>query len=291
MKKGIDVSTFQKNVDYGKVKNDNISFVLIRSSYGKANEDEQLKTHIAGFNSVNIPILGLYHFSYALTAKDAKKEADFAVKLAKKYKLPKSTYIFYDFEYGTVRYAYKKGVTLRSAQCIEFTKAFCERVKKLGYKAGVYANLDYCRNMYNDEILSKYPLWLAQYNSDLPKYTCIVKQYSSKGKVKGISGNVDMNFAYGSNIIPEAGKKTNEEIAFEVSEGKWGNGADRKIKLAEAGYSYTEIQKEVNYIMVARDVWKGKWGNGLTRKSKLKKAGYDWNKVQYYVKKVKERGV
>lgn len=291
MKKGIDVSTFQKNVDYGKVKKDNISFALIRSSYGKANEDEQLKKHIQGFNSVNIPILGLYHFSYALTEKDAAKEANFAVKLAKKYKLPKSTYIFYDFEYDTVRYACKKGVTLRSTQCIAFTKAFCERVKKLGYNTGVYANLDYCRNMYNDEIRSKYPLWLAQYNSDIPKYTCIVKQYSSKGKVKGISGNVDMNFAYGANIIPEAGKKTNEEIAFEVTEGKWGNGVDRKIKLSEAGYSYTDIQKEVNYIMVAKDVWKGKWGNGLTRKSKLKRAGYDWSKVQYYVGKVKKRGV
>ena len=94
-------------------------------------------------------------------------------------------------------------------------------------------------------------------------------------------------------------KKTNEEIAKEVINGKWGNGAIRKQKLNEAGYDYSVIQAKVNELLssksteatpskksnieVAKEVIRGLWGNGSERKRKLKKAGYDYYSIQKIV--------
>ncbi|MBO7241790.1 MAG: glycoside hydrolase family protein [Methanobrevibacter sp.] len=92
-------------------------------------------------------------------------------------------------------------------------------------------------------------------------------------------------------------KKSNKEIAREVLQGKWGNGATRKKKLAEAGYNYSEVQKIVNELLapnvnkvtkksnkeIAREVLQGKWGNGATRKKKLAEAGYNYSEVQKIV--------
>ena len=90
-------------------------------------------------------------------------------------------------------------------------------------------------------------------------------------------------------------KKTNSEIATEVINGKWGNGATRKKKLTDAGYDYNAIQKIVNQKLgvsapkkktnseIATEVINGKWGNGATRKKKLTEAGYDYNAIQKIV--------
>lgn len=93
-------------------------------------------------------------------------------------------------------------------------------------------------------------------------------------------------------------KKTIAEIAKEVIQGKWGNGANRKNKLTSAGYDYAAVQNAVNKLMsnkstatqkpidqIAKEVIQGRWGNGDDRKQKLKAAGYDYDAVQ---KKVNE---
>lgn len=96
--------------------------------------------------------------------------------------------------------------------------------------------------------------------------------------------------------VTSTNKKTNEEIANEVIQGKWGNGVERKEALTKAGYDYDAVQKIVNSIMsgntssntinkktiaeIAKEVIRGKWGNGATRKEELTKAGYDYDAVQ-----------
>jgi len=89
--------------------------------------------------------------------------------------------------------------------------------------------------------------------------------------------------------------KTITQLAREVLKGKWGNGADRKNRLTEAGYNYTEVQKEVNRLCnsskksnetIAKEVIQGKWGNGADRKNRLTKAGYDYNAIQAIVNKL-----
>ena len=148
----------------------------------------------------------------------------------------------------------------------------------------------------------KYPLWVAQYN-----YRCTytankygIWQYSSEGRVNGISDNVDMDYCYTDypSIIKNGGyngykksvtaeKKTVTQLAKEVIEGKWSNGDERKQKLTEAGYNYSAVQKKVNELCekmkideVANEVIQGKWGNGEERQQKLTDAGYNYGKVQ-----------
>jgi murein DD-endopeptidase MepM/ murein hydrolase activator NlpD len=92
-------------------------------------------------------------------------------------------------------------------------------------------------------------------------------------------------------------RKNALELAQEILEGKWGNGEERRKRLAEAGYNYSEIQAEVNKLVssskkkaneeIAREVLRGEWGNGAVRKSKLTKAGYDYAVIQALVNKMK----
>lgn len=210
----------------------------------------------------------------------------------KKAGLGNNCIVFFDFEYDTVNYAKKKGISLGKNECIAFTKAFCEKVTQLGYKAGIYSNIDYYKNMYDASLISKYVFWLAHYTSGTPAYACAFQQYGSTGKVNGINGNVDMDWYFG-NAETSSSKKSNSEIAKEVVQGLWGNGEDRKTKLTNAGYNYSEIQKIVNNIVsenkapakksvdeIAKEVINGKWGNGDARKKALTDAGYDYNAVQ-----------
>jgi hypothetical protein len=92
--------------------------------------------------------------------------------------------------------------------------------------------------------------------------------------------------------------KSNEAIAKEVIQGKWGNGATRKANLTAAGYDYNAVQKEVNRLcnssqptkksneVIAKEVIQGKWGNGADRKNRLTNAGYDYNAIQAIVNKL-----
>lgn len=101
-------------------------------------------------------------------------------------------------------------------------------------------------------------------------------------------------------IVIAPTKKTVSELAKEVLDGKWGNGAERKKKLTEAGYDYNAVQAKVNKLAngttapakksneeIAKEVIAGKWGNGAVRKSKLTKAGYNYSVIQALVNKMK----
>ena len=109
-----------------------------------------------------------------------------------------------------------------------------------------------------------------------------------------VNAKLDGGSATASN--PNTNKKSNETIADEVIQGKWGNGQDRKNKLQAAGYDYNTIQSIVNQKLgakpvsnkksnetIADEVIQGKWGNGQDRKNKLQAAGYDYNTIQAIV--------
>lgn len=292
--KGMDISYWQGNVDFARVAADGIKFAILREGYAQT-VDAKFRQYVDGCRKNGIEIKGVYHFSYAINAEQAAQEAAFCIKQMEQAGLGKDVIVFYDFEYDTVKKAKAKGVTLGKNECIAFTKAFCEYVESHGYKAGVYSNIDYHRNMYSDEVLSKYVYWLADYTGS-PDYDCAFHQYTSSGTVSGIDGKVDMDYYYGEEIKENQGeKKSVTEVAKEVLAGDWGNGDDRKNRLAAAGYDYDTVQKEVNAQLgvkpqksvteVAKEVIAGKWGNGETRKQKLKAAGYDYAAVQ---KKVNE---
>lgn len=284
MLRGADVSEYQRTIDYSKAKKD-ISFVIPRSGFAQTT-DKMFRTNVANARINGIAVPAIYHFSYALSEGDAIAEAEYAVSECQVSGLPKSTIIFFDLEYDSVTYAKKNGVTLNKEKCDAFTRAFCDQVIKMGYRAGIYLNLDYYKNMYlpttlNDE---RYFIWLADWTGG-PDRPCAIQQYTSKGSVAGINGNVDMNYIYDDRIMDgikdPTEVKTIKDIAIEVIGGKWGYGGERKTSLTLAGYDYNAVQSMVNAILnePADTTNKHQNGDSIEFPIKSDKAKIGWYKI------------
>lgn len=246
--KGIDVSVWNGTIDFAKVKKAGIEFVIIRSGYGRlaSQKDTRFESYYAGAKKAGLKI-GSYWYSYAHSVAEARLEAKacLACIKGKSFDLP----IYFDMEEGS---QFSLGYTAVTNMAL----AFCEEIEKAGYKAGVYSNTNWFSNVLSKKTIQQkgYSIWHAQWSSSAVT-NCDVWQYADNGKVSGISGNVDMNVCYTSFGASKPAattkptttkKKTNEQIAQEVIDGKWGNGDDRKKKLTEAGYSYAEVQALVN---------------------------------------------
>lgn len=190
-KKGIDLSTYQRNVNYLSLKADGIEFAIIRGGFGKneSQKDDMFENHFAGLKSVGIPI-GVYHYSYVSSLENAILEAKNCLKFIgdKKFELP----VFLDLEEKSIK-------TFGKEQITNFAIAFCEEIERAGFKAGVYANLDWFIN-YIDvyKLIEKgFKIWLAQWNDKITApFTPNYWQYTSKGQVHGIEGRVDLDIAY-----------------------------------------------------------------------------------------------
>lgn len=207
MKKGIDISYHQGKIDFEKVKNDGIEFVILRAGY-RDKVDSKFFEYVEGAKKTGIKVIGVYFFSYALNMDQVKDEAKLCVETMKKAGLGNDVFAAYDFEYDTVEKAKQKNITLTKYNCNLHTKTFCEEVKRMGYKPVIYTNIDYYKNWYDRDVLDKYPIWLADYKGE-PDYKCLIHQYSNKGKVSGINTDVDMNYYYGEEFKME--EKNNSE--------------------------------------------------------------------------------
>ena len=190
--KGIDVSSHQGRIDWARVKAAGIQFAIIRAGYGLTFVDEQFHRNIKECNRLDIPC-GAYWFSYATNAKKARQEALEIIKLVKPYRLEYP--VCFDLEYDTLRYAKEQGVTIGKVQATAHAEAFLSEVEAAGYYAMNYANRDYLINMFDAGLLKKYDLWYAFWAASKDR-DCGIWQYSSKGRVDGINGNVDMNHAF-----------------------------------------------------------------------------------------------
>lgn len=300
MKKGIDISKWNGKIDFSKVKKSEIDFVIIREGYRKQTDPRFLE-YVEESKKAGIVVLGIYHFLYTRSVEDAFLEAQSAVSNAKKAGLkPDEIIIFSDYEYDTVNDAKKAGINLTKEDCNAHVQAFCSEITRLGYKAGIYTNLDYYRHHYSYETISKYPIWLADYK-DEPDFPCIVQQYTNKGSVLGISGNVDMNYYYGDFKMDEEVAppiKSVEEVANEVLSGLWGNGIERKNALISAGYIHEEIQQKVNEIIERRREENilyaacrtilGEYGTGEERRKSIELLGLAYEDVQKLVNMIVE---
>ena len=192
---GIDVSKWNGNIDWNAVKNSGVSYVIIRCGYrgsstGVLVEDPKFRSNIKGAKAAGLKV-GVYFFSQAVNEVEAVEEASMALNLVNGYGL--NYPIFLDVEASGGR---GDGISrdARTAVC----KAFCATVQNSGYAAGIYANKTWFSEKINTGSLTGYKIWLAQYAS-APTYTATrydMWQYSSKGKVSGISGDVDMNISY-----------------------------------------------------------------------------------------------
>ena len=204
---GIDVSEHNGALDWAKIKKAGISFAIIRTGYGTGHTDTYFKRNIEGALAQGIHV-GIYHFSYALDASGAKNEAAFVLKMLEPYKDKIALPVFYDFEYDTVDYAKKQGVTLGREAFNAHTVAFCEAVKAGGYTPGVYYNLDYLRNYVDKDRIGKYAQWYAQYADKASTNSWDFWQYSSSYTIPGCSGRFDINVMAHSGSVTSSRKYT-----------------------------------------------------------------------------------
>lgn len=192
---GIDVSKWNGSIDWNAVKNSGISYVIIRCGYrgsstGALIEDPKFRSNIQGAKAAGLKV-GVYFFSQAVNEVEAVEEASMVINLVSGYGL--NYPVFLDVESSGGR-GDKIDAATRTAVC----KAFCSTIQNSGYAAGIYANKTWFTSYINTGSLTGYKIWLAQYAA-APSYTATrydMWQYSSKGKVSGISGNVDMNISY-----------------------------------------------------------------------------------------------
>ena len=191
---GIDISRHNGNIDWNAVKASGVDYVIIRCGYrgsatGVLIEDENFKKNIRNATAAGLKV-GIYVFSQAINEVEAVKEASLAVSLAKGYNL---TYpIFIDTESSGGR-ADKIDVATRTA----VVNAFCQTVASAGYQPGIYASKSWFETKLNMGAIGNYKIWLAQYSA-APTYKgrYDMWQYTSKGKISGIKGNVDLNYSY-----------------------------------------------------------------------------------------------
>ncbi len=194
---GIDVSKWNKNIDWKAVANAGIDFAIIRCAYrgystGVIVEDPYFKQNIKGATENGIKV-GVYFFTQAITEAEAVEEASTAIALVEGYKLHFP--IFIDTE--GIEGAEGRADNLNKADRTSIVRAFCETVRNAGYKPGIYASKYWYYDNLDTSKLSTYNIWVAQYNTECNyngRYD--MWQHTSSGSVPGITGRVDMNICY-----------------------------------------------------------------------------------------------
>lgn len=194
---GIDVSKYQGEIDWQKVKAAGVEFVMIRIGYrgygqaGTLGTDAMAQENYQGAKEAGLKVGG-YFFSQAITTEEAIEEAQYVMNIIDSWQLDMP--LVYDWECLAEDYR-TMGVDARLLT--DCTKAFCDTVKDAGYDPMIYYNPDQsCKQMYMDE-LEQYGLWLAKYTPypDFP-YPIHMWQYTNQGSVPGIQGNVDINLYF-----------------------------------------------------------------------------------------------
>jgi GH25 family lysozyme M1 (1,4-beta-N-acetylmuramidase) len=212
----VDVSEWQQNVDYNKLKSSSIKAVIIRAGYGreKSQKDTMFESHYRNAKAAGLKI-GVYWYSYADSAGDAEKEAKACLECINNKSLDMP--IYYDLEDNSQ-------TKLGKAKLTEIAERFCETIKKSNYRAGVYANLNWFNNYLDyDKLKKKYSIWLAQYN-DKAEIDCDIWQNSSSGRVNGYNGRLDTNVIYNEDIFSGKSDTKVEKptITYRVyADGKW----------------------------------------------------------------------
>ena len=190
--KCLDVSVWQDNVDFNKVKSDGYDYVIIRAGYGKDSGQQDSKFNQNYYNAKAAGLkVGAYWYSYAESAFEAREEAYNCLKTigGKSFDLP----IYYDLEES-----YQSSCGLMS-----LARNWCSVMENSGYEAGVYTFLNWW-NDYLDryELIDEgYSVWLAQIDGDMSNIDADIHQYTFTEQVDGISGNSDCSYIYNLNII------------------------------------------------------------------------------------------
>lgn len=190
---GIDVSECQGIIDWDQVKASGISFACMRSTKKNGNVDKMFERNVLQCVSRGIGY-SCYKYAYAQTHDDARREADGVINLLNDLKMP----IWYDME--------DSSLLPLGVDAIEgIALAFIGECKEAGYDVGIYCNKNWYDNYISQYLKDKYRFWIARYGKNDGKLdekykptgrNIIAWQYTSKGRVPGIEGDVDLDVLY-----------------------------------------------------------------------------------------------
>lgn len=251
MKKIIDLSEFNGATNFLLIAK-NTDGAILRLGYrgygsGTLKSDKKFNSYLTAATKASLPI-GVYFVTQAINEKEAKQEARYVLDILDGLKLQYPIYI--DSENANNGAGRADSGKLSKEKRTSILLAFCNAIENAGYIAGIYASESWFKdNLYLGDIPPSINLWVAKYSNNEPSITWDAWQYTDKGKITGVTGNVDVSKfkdnATNTNIGSKK-KKTDEEIAEEVLAGKWGNGADRKKRILLVGYNYKHVQEIVN---------------------------------------------
>lgn len=197
-KRGIDVSKWQGEIDWEKVKGAGVEFAMLRAGYGQGNADSMFARNAAGCEAAGLPY-GVYWFSYAWSEESARAEAGSCLQLIRGRNIEYP--VAFDFEGDSVEYAEKRGVAVTKELVSAMARAFCSAVEGAGRYAMIYTNPSFLSRYLDAQIPKEYDIWLAQWPAKPdpaapPVLAGGMWQYSSAGSVDGVQGRVDLDAAY-----------------------------------------------------------------------------------------------
>lgn len=195
--KGIDVSSHQGEIDWQQVAEDGVEFAFIRLGFrgyetGKLVEDERFDENITGALGAGIKV-GVYLYSQAVNEEEALEEASLVLEKIAPYRV--DCPVVFDVEKVSGAKGRMNAISLEERT--NLTLLFCQTIENAGYQPMIYHNMEVGAMMLDLETLENYGKWFAYYNKDFYyPYQYEIWQYTDKGKVNGINGNVDLNISF-----------------------------------------------------------------------------------------------
>jgi GH25 family lysozyme M1 (1,4-beta-N-acetylmuramidase) len=196
---GVDVSRYQKSLDWKKLKNAGVEFAIVRIGYrgygsGTLVLDSMYETHMNDAKAAGLRT-GIYFFSQAINEAEAVEEAEACLYVLDYFGHTVDYPIYFDSEYANASHtgrADSLSVEERTACAV----AFCETIEAKGYKAGVYASTNWFKGKLDLSALSKYSIWNAHYSVSASPLACDIWQSTGTGTIDGIGGEIDINVSY-----------------------------------------------------------------------------------------------
>lgn len=262
---GIDVSEMNGNINWESVKNQKKAlFAIIRCGYGSDfsyQDDSNFLINVKGCEENKIPY-GVYLYSYATNETMIKSEVNHIKRLVKSCGNWFRLGIWLDIEESV---QFNLGSTMNDLLNTYITEM---GTIKHNRRVGLYTNPSFLNNCFYN-INKNIPLWVACWGSDKPlgeKYNnMFMWQKGYANNINGINGDVDINYCYKSiyhdykyGNSTKRIEKTLNDIAYEVINGKWGTGEERKNKLTSSGYDYVKVQEIVNNILACQSIYSAK---------------------------------
>ena len=213
--RGIDASNFQGTIDWNQVKAAGIEFAILKVGPVYGNIDDSFERNATECERLGIPY-GVYYYSYARSLKDANKDADRTLAWLGGHhpSLP----VYYDLEDNYIL----QDPNFSKDKLAQIAQTFCNRMEAVGFKSGIYANLNWLNNYLDSPSLSGYDHWVAQYNwrcDYVGSYS--FWQYSSSGNVPGVNGRCDMNYCFNGSLLNVDDSKMHIQYEAHVSNIGW----------------------------------------------------------------------